>query len=290
VVTALAPQVDGAEAALVPRAPPADLAAFGLARQAWVALSTSEMAYDPAPRQEATAWAEAALEADPGCALAWRSLAMALWWDAYHGTTGDFDATVARGAEAAGRAIALDALDHHAWRLKGLLAFMAQDAATGLAALRHAQDLNPNCARTLAWLGMYEGMHGEPARAVPLAEAALRLSPRDPARGSMLCALGFAQFTVRDYAGAVVSAQAALLGMANAAPPLVLAAIAHVGAGDMAAGAAAFARLSVTAPALAEARLAGRWLSTNPDYQTRAHTFLRVAAGLESPCAVAALR
>ncbi|WP_270933621.1 hypothetical protein, partial [Falsiroseomonas oryzae] len=42
--------------------------------------------------------------------------------------------------------------------------------------------------------------------------------------------------------------------------------------------------------ALAAARLAGRWLSTNPDYQVRAHTFLRVAAGLARPEAADALR
>jgi len=78
--------------------------------------------------------------------------------------------------------------------------------------------------------------------------------------------------------------------MANAAPPLVLRAIAHVGAGNLAAGAAAFARLRATAPALAEARLAGRWLSTNADYRARAQTFLCVAAGLAPPAPAAALR
>jgi hypothetical protein len=71
---------------------------------------------------------------------------------------------------------------------------------------------------------------------------------------------------------------------------LVLAAIAQVGAGDVAAGAATFAALNETAPALAAARLAGRWLSTNADYRTRAHTFLRVAAGLAPPEAADALR
>ena len=290
VVAALAPQIDAAETTRLRRPPPADLAAFGLARQAWAAVRLGEMAHDPAPRRQAAGLAQAALDADPECPVAWRALAKALWWEAYHGTTDDFAATVAQGAEAAARVIALDALDHHAWRLKALLAFLAQDAGAGLAALRHAHDLNPNCALTQAWLGMYEAMHGEPSRAVPLAKAALRLSPRDPARGAMLCALGFAQFTVRDYAGAAASAQAALLGMANAAPPLVLRAIAHVGAGNLAAGAAAFARLRATAPALAEARLAGRWLSTNADYRARAQTFLCVAAGLAPPAPAAALR
>jgi tetratricopeptide (TPR) repeat protein len=217
-------------------------------------------------------------------------LAAVQWWHAYHGTTMTFAATVAAGREAADAAIAIDAQDHHAWRQKGLLAFMAQDPSSGLEALRHAHELNPNCAVTLAWLGLNEALHGETHRGVPLAEAALRLSPRDPTRGEMLCALGFAQFAVRDYAGAAASAQAARLGMVNAAPPLVLGAIAQVGTGDLAAGAATFALLQQTAPALTAARLAGRWLSTNPDYHRRAHTFLRVAAGLAPPQAADALR
>lgn len=283
IVTALAPQIDGAEATRMRRAPPADLGAFGLAQAAWAVVSAGEMAFDRAPRDRAAALARDALAADPSCGLAHRVRAAVEWWHAYHGTTDDFARTVAAGRDAADAAIALDAQDHHAWRQKGLLALMAQDVAAGMVALRHAHDLNPNCAVTLAWLGMHEAVHGTAERAVPLTEAALRHSPRDPARGEMLCNLGFAQFASRDYVGAAVSAQAALLGMANAAPPLVLGAIAQVGAGDLAAAAATFARLNETAPALAAARLAGRWLSTNPDYHARAHTFLRVAAGLAPP-------
>lgn len=290
IATALAPQIDAAEMRRTRRAPPADIGAFGLAQKAWAIMSAGEMAFDRAPRDQATALAREALAADPICGLAHRALAAVQWWHAYHGTNDDFPATVAAGRDAADAAIALDAQDHHAWRQKGLLAFMAQDQAAGLTALRHAHNLNPNCAVTLAWLGMNEALHGEVDRGVPLAGAALRLSPRDPARGEMLCALGFAQFAARDYVGAAASAHAALLGMVNAAPPLVLGAIAQVGAGDLEAGAATFARLNTTAPALAAQRLAGRWLSTNPDYQTRAHTFLRVAAGLAPPEAADALR
>ncbi len=290
IATALAPQIDAAEAARTRRATPADLGAFGQAQAAWAVVSAGEMAFDAGPRNRAAALAREALAADPSCGLAWRVLAAVQWWHAYHGTTDDFAATVAAGRDAADAAIAIDAQDHHAWRQKGLLAFMAQDPATGLAALRHAHELNPNCAVTLAWLSLNEALHGEAARGVPLAEAALRLSPRDPVRGEMLCALGFAQFAMRDYAGAAASAQAARLGMVNAAPPLVLGAIAQVGTGDLPAAAATFMLLNQTAPALAAARLAGRWLSTNPDYLTRAHTFLRVAAGLAPPEAADAVR
>lgn len=290
VVAALAPQIDGAEAFRIRRTPPSNLGVFGLAQAAWSVMSAGEMAFDTAPRDRAAALAREALAADPCCGLAHRVLAAVAWWHAYHGTTDDFVATVAAGRDAADAAIGLDAQDHHAWRQKGLLAFMAQDHAAGLSALRRAHDLNPNCAVTLAWLSLNEALHGEGERGVPLAEAALRRSPRDPGRGEMLCALGFAQFAARNYPGADASAQAALLGMANAAPPLVLGTIAQVGAGDLARAAATFATLQQTAPALAAQRLAGRWLSTNPDYQARAHTFLRVAAGLAAPADADALR
>lgn len=290
IVTALAPQIDAAEAVRVRRAPPADPGAFGQAQAAWAVVAAGEMAFDTAPRDRGAAMAREALAADPSCGLAWRVLAAVQWWHAYHGTTDDFAATVAAGRDAADAAIAIDALDHHAWRQKGLLAFMSLDPATGLVALRYAHELNPNCAVTLSWLSLNEALHGEATRGVPLAEAALRLSPRDPARGQMLCALGFAQFATRDYTGAAASAQAARLGMVNAAPPLVLAAIAQVGIGDIEAGTKTFAVLEQTAPALTAARLAGRWLSTNADYLCRAHTFLRVAAGLAPPQAADAVR
>ncbi len=78
--------------------------------------------------------------------------------------------------------------------------------------------------------------------------------------------------------------------MVNPAPPLVLAAIAQVGIRDLETGADIFAELDRSAPALTAARLAGRWLSTNPDYQGRAQTFLRVAAGLATAQAADALR
>ncbi|MBL8378671.1 MAG: winged helix-turn-helix domain-containing protein [Burkholderiales bacterium] len=290
VVTALAPQIDAAESMRMRRAPPLDLSAYGLAQAGWAIVSAGEMAFDRAPRDRALQLAQQALAADPACNLAHRVVAATQWWHAYHGTTDDFGATVAAGIAAADAAIGIDAQDHHAWRQKGLLAFMAQDVAAGLAALRHAHALNPNCAVTLAWLGLNEMFHGEASRAVGLVEAALRLSPRDPARGEMLCALGFAQFAACDYVGAAASAHAASLGMANAAPPLVLGAIARIGAGDLAGGQASYTALAATAPALAAERLAGRWLSTNPGYQRRALTFLRVAAGLAPPEAADALR
>jgi tetratricopeptide (TPR) repeat protein len=290
IVTCLAPQIDRVEAERIRTAAPGDLTAHGLALRGWSVISAGDMAYDRGPRDKAADLARQALALDPNSALAWRVLAWVAWWNAYHVTTPSVPRTLAEGIEAATCAIAADPTDHHGRRLRALLHFLNQDPETGLPELRQAHEMNPNCAVTLAWLGLYEGFHGEADRGVPLAEAALRRSPRDPSRGSMLVVLGFAQFAVRNYAAAAEAAEAALSESAGSATPLILAAIAWVGAGRIDRAAAAFARVAAIAPSLVEARLAGRWLTSNPDYLARAHTFFRIAGGLAPADAAAALR
>jgi len=167
---------------------------------------------------------------------------------------------------------------------------MAQQPDESLAELRRAHELNPNCALSLAWLGLYEAMHGDVGQGVPLTLEALRLSPRDPSLGSFFVILGFTQFTVGNYASAASAAQEALREAPGSAVPHVVRAISCVGMGELELAAAAFRSLQQIAPKLAEARLAGHWLSNNASYRLRAHTFLRVAAGLESPVVAEALR
>ena len=290
IVTSLAPWIDRAEAKRVLRTAPEDLTAHGIARKGWAIISAGEMTYDPAPRDLAGQLARKALDLDPQSGLAWRVLAWVGWWNVYHATTGSVPDTLAESIEAATCAIEIDPTDHHARRLRALLSFMNQDAESGMPELRQAHQMNPNCAVTLAWLGLYEGFYGEPSRGVPLVEAALRRSPRDPAKGSLLAALGFAQFTIRDYRSAVKTAQAALAESANSATPLIIASIAWVGFGEIEKAEAAYARVAAIAPSLVEARLAGKWLSTNPDYVARADIFFRIAAGLEKPDAAEKLR
>ena len=290
IVTSLSPQIDRAEAERIRVLAPEDLTAHGLAQRGWVVISSGEMAYDRGPRDRAEALAREALARDEASALAWRVLAWVAWWHVYHGTTDSVPGTLAAGIEAATRAIAIDKTDHQARRLRAQLHFMNQDVAAGLSELRRAHELNPNCAVTLCWLGFYEAINGQAEIGIPLAEAGLRRSPLDPARGSMLCALGFAQFAARDYAATAAAADAALAEAAQGATPLILGTIAHVGLGRIDRAAETFRKVQSIAPKLVEARLAGRWLSANPDYQSRAHTFFRVAAGLAPPEAADALR
>lgn len=290
IVTCLAPQIDRAETERTRITPPENLTARGLALRGWSAISAGEMAYDRGPRDRAADLARQALALDPASDIAWRVLAWVAWWNVYHATTQSVPVTLADGVDAATRAIAANPTDHHARRLRALLHFMNQDAEAGLPELRQAHEMNPNCAVTLAWLGLYEGFHGDAEKGVPLAEAALRRSPRDPARGSLLAALGFSYFAVRNYAAAAEAAEASLVEAADSATALLLAAISWVGAGDIDRAAVAFKRVDSLAPTLVEARLAGRWLTSNADYLARAHTFLRIAAGLAPPQAAEALR
>lgn len=290
IVSCLSPQIERAEADRIRTTAPHDLTAHGLARQAWTAISSQEMSYESGPRDEAAALARQALSRDPRSGLAYRTLAWVAWWTIYHGTTDSVPAVLAEGIDAATRAISIDPTDHHARRLRAQLHFMKDDAPTGLAELRHAHELNPNCALTLCWLGFYEAVNGDAAKGVPLAKAGMRRSPRDPARGSMLCALGFAQFAAGNYDAAVKAAEAALAEAANGATPLILGTISNVGAGRIDRATVLFLKVADTAPKLAEARLAGRWLSSNADYLTRAHTFFRIAAGQLRPESADALR
>jgi TolB-like protein/Flp pilus assembly protein TadD len=290
IVTAMAPQIDAAEDQRLRRTRPDNLTAHGLAQRGWAVASAGDMAYERAARDEAHHWASQALALDPDCALALRTIALVQWWHAYHNTTQSILDTVAQGLAAATRAIALDHSDHHARRWRGLLLVMARQPDEALAELRLAHEINPNCALTLGWLGLYEALHGDAANGVPRALEALRLSPRDPARGSLLAALGFAQFTVGNYAAAAQAAQSAQREAPGTATPHVLGAISWVGLGEIARAKDAFQTLQQLAPKLAEARLAGNWLSINPGYVQRAHIFLRIAAGLEDPDAADGLR
>jgi TolB-like protein len=290
IVTCLAPQIDRAEAERIRVTPPENLTARGLALRGWSAVSAGDMAYDRSARDQADDLARQALALDPASGLAWRVLAWVAWWHVYHATTMSVPDTLAQGIDAATQAIAADPTDHHARRIRALLQFMRQNIDAGLPELRQAHEMNPNCAVTLAWLGLFEASHGDADRGVLLAQAALRRSPRDPARGSLLAALGFAHFATRNYAAAAEAAEAALAEASGSATPLVLAAIAWVGVGQIDRAAAAFQRVEVIAPALADARLSGRWLSSNPDYLARAHTFFRIAAGLAPPEAADTLR
>ena len=290
IAAAVAPQIRGVEDFRARRVSPKDLDAHGLAQRAWATVWPQQTCYDPAPREKARALVQEALEIDPECVLALRTLSLVLYWDAYHNTNASVSDALVEGIDAAGRAIAIDGGDHHAWRQRGQLHGLAGRPERGLADLRRAVEINPNCATSLGWLSMYEAFDGDARRAVGLADEAVRLSPLDPARSTLLVLLAFTRFAVRDYATSLAAAERAMHEAPETATPYLVATIGLVALGRLSEARSTFERLYDLAPNLAEARLAGRWLSTNEDYQRRAHAFLRVAAGREEPAAAEALR
>lgn len=289
IVAAMAPQINAAENKQYARVQPGNLTAHGVAQQAWSVVA-GKMDYDRSWRDEAFRLASEALAIDANCTLALRTIAQVQWWHAYHLTTESLSSTLEQGIAAATRAIVLEPGDHHARRWKGMLMVMAQQTDEGLAELRRAHEINPNCALTLVWLGLFEAMHGDITVSVPYVLEALRLSPLDPAVSIFLIGLGFTQFAVGDYAASIHAAEGAMREAPNTAVPYLIAAISWVGAGDIERANKAFLTLQQLSPKLAAARLAGQWMSDNTSYRQRGHTFLRIAAGLEAPEVADALR
>ena len=278
---AIAPQIRGAESRKARRSAHRDGDAYALARRAWSLIWDNQTRYDPDLRGEVLALVEAALAAEPETALAHRARALAAFWEVYHNTSPDRDRWLQEGIAAAGHAIALDAGDHHAWRTSGLLHCFAAEYDIGLSDLRRAVELAPSCATSLGWLAMFEASFGEAGVAMELAEAAVRISPRDPARTTLLVLQAFSAFVLRRYDDAVRAGSEAIRHDPETASPYVVSAISCVAAGRIDEGRACFARLEALAPRLAEARLGGTWLAAGADYQERATLFLRIAAGLE---------
>lgn len=280
---AIGPQVWAAEARRLRREAPRTLSAHDKAQRAWAGIWPLEMTPDQTARDVAIEQAKQALAIDQSCALAHRTIAYAKFWTLYFGHAGPRDAELMAGLTAAAAAIATDPLDHHAYRQKGLLHFLGGEPVAGMIDLRRAHALNPNCALTLSWLGLYEATHGNDEVAVEHAQAALQRSPLDPMRASLEVALAFTQFITEDYAAACKTAVSAMQLRPKAATPHLIAAIARVGAGDLDGACAAFKHLNMLAPEMAAARLEGLWLSPKEDYRKRAQTFLRMAAGIAPP-------
>ncbi len=287
--SAIGPQVWAAEANRLRRPAPRIFSAHDRAHRAWASIWPLEMTPDQTARDSAIGLANEVLAQDPACALAHRTIAYAKFWTLYFDLSPQRDTDLSDALAAAAAAIATDGLDHHAYRQKGLLHFLGGEPLAGMIDLRRAHALNPNCALTLSWLGLYEATHGNDTVAVIHAKGALRRSPLDPMRASLEVALAFTHFITADYHAACEAAKSAIEQRPLAATPYLIAAIARVGAGDLPGARLAFHRLNDIAPKMAAARLDGVWLSPKKDYRNRAQAFLSVAAGLMDPSDVSQL-
>jgi adenylate cyclase len=72
-----------------------------------------------------------------------------------------------------------------------------------LTAFTRAIELDPNFARAYAEKGNELTRAGRPSEAIPLAEKAIKLSPRDPALGAFYWIIGRAYFYMGNYHNAI---------------------------------------------------------------------------------------
>ena len=290
IVGAIAPQIEHAEGTWARRSRPENLAAYGLALRAWTIASSDTIELENTGRDEAFELAHQALKLDPSLGMAWRSVALIQWTRVYFNIAANRQVALAEGIQAAERAIALDNNDYVAMTYKGMLWGLAGNDARALAELRAAHEINRNYVLCLGFLGMYEAWAGNINLSVGYAREAVRLSPRDPYRDTLLVLLGFTCFANHLYEEAVQAGELALRESPNKPVPHLIKTLGYVGLGELSLAQEAFQTLQARAPAMAQARLNGQWLTANPAYLKRAHTFVRIAAGLESPDSADALR
>ena len=290
IVGAIAPQIEFAEGAWARRSRPENLAAYGLALRAWAIASADTIEPINRGRDEAYDLAHRALKMDASLGMAWRSIALIQWTRAYFHIAPDRDQAMAEGLHAADRAITLDGNDYVAMTYKGMLLGQTGNETGALAELRAAHRINRNYLLCLGFLGMYEAWAGDPERGVGYCREAVRLSPLDPYRQTLLVLLGFTCFANHLYDEALQVGELAMREAPGKPVPYVIQALACVGLGNLPKAQDAFRALQRLAPDLAKARVSGQWMTANPNYLERARTFIRIAAGLDGMQAAEALR
>ncbi len=294
IVRAIAPQILDAETEKIHRRRPEDLNAYEIAvrasAKAWESWSKS----DKGLREAAIADAMAALAIDPRSTTALCALAFAQWQHLAFATAADRAAAWRDGMRAADLAIEIDRSLSFAHSTKGLLLAFSPDRDRideALASAQRSYELNPHSMAALTALSFIEIVSGEPESAIEHLLEALRLSPRDPLRPTVLLNLAMASGCARRYADGVTYATLGIREAPGFAPLYAHLAVNHVGLGEIAKARAALEESTRIAPGQVERSLAG-FMFRKPEHQRRGTTFLRVAAGLEEPSAadVAALK
>jgi Flp pilus assembly protein TadD len=108
------------------------------------------------------------------------------------------------GASLARQVLAAAPDDPSTLKLAGIaIANLGRDYDTGLAAAERALALNPNSAHILSGAGWIHLYACEPAKAIPLFERAMRLSPLDPEMSHMLSGIGLAYMNTGNFEAAI---------------------------------------------------------------------------------------
>jgi adenylate cyclase len=292
IVRQIAPHILDAEARRVQRRRPESLGAYEIAVRASVKAWQAWNKSDKAARDAAIADAREALAIDATSTMALGALSFAQWQHLAFATARDRLAAWTEGMEAAERAIAADRAYSFGHSMRGLLLAFAPGAdriEEAVASVHRSYQLNPNTMTSLSALSFVETVAGRPENAIGHLLDALRLSPLDPQRATVLLNLAMACGCARRYLEGVGYALQGIREAPGFAPLYAHLAVNYVGLGEFAKARAALQEATRIAPGQVERSLAG-FMFRKPEHQRRGTTFLRIAAGLEQPDAADDLR
>jgi adenylate cyclase len=292
IVRAIAPHILFGDAEKIHRRRPEDLNAYEIAVRASAKAWDAWFKSDSGLRDAAIADAAAALAIDPRSTTALWALAFAQWQHLAFATAVDRAAAWRDGMRAAELAIEIDRSFSSAHSMKGLLLAFSADRDRideALACAQRSYELNPHSMVALTALSFIETVSGEPESAIEHLLEALRLSPRDPQRPTVLLNLAMASGCARRYADGVNYATLGIREAPGLATLYAHLAVNYVGLGEIAKARAALDESTRIAPGQVERSLAG-FMFRKEEHQRRGTTFLRIAAGLEDPTAADALR
>lgn len=181
---------------------------------------------------EAKQFFERACELDPGFAVAHAELAYTHVAYIVRGLTDDPKATLDRAADAAEKAVALDARDPAAHVALGRVYMFRHAHERAILEMETALALNPNFDRAYYGLGTALLYSGRPEESIPQLEKGIRLHPRRPVLwGGYLMMLGLAYINLEKYEEAAASLEKAIRQPIATFMVFVLAAatLAHLG-------------------------------------------------------------
>ena len=176
IVTAVEPELAGAERDRATRKPPGQISAWDLHQQGMWHLwrFTAEDAV------KARELFENAIDTDPNFAAAHAGLAYLLFLGLIIGWMETSESSVMEALKSAQRALAIDEKDAFAHFALGRVQMMRGDFDGAIAEIERALELNPNFS--LAWFafGVVLFFADRSAEAIPHLDRAIRMSPNDP--------------------------------------------------------------------------------------------------------------
>jgi adenylate cyclase len=282
IASVVAPTVRSADFARIASAKPTDLKSYGIAQKARFVLARAGNKPQQQARDEATDLARRSLEIDPDCVAAMNILAHCHWWNSFYGTA-PFEESLRMGLEICQRAVTIDARNHETYLYRGMLLAALRESEQAIAELRWANELNPNDAVILGWLGWAEACDGQGDVGTEHLLACLRHDPKNPEQYLTYVGLSMACFVQVNHEEGLKWARKARAAYPDFPPSIHQTLVHNVGLAHLDEAKRDFALLNQIAPDYVRRRVRdGFRLYKRIEDHERNLQFLKVAAGLES--------